>query len=64
MSKFSSNTEAVWNAFLGAPTCAEVKLASALKAAADVLGEELEFYNESVVSVSDLLAIAAELESQ
>ena len=35
--------------------------AAALRAAADQLGEDLEFYNERVVSVSDLLAIAAEL---
>jgi hypothetical protein len=38
------------------------QIAAALRAAADQLGEELEFYNERVVSVSDLLAIAAELE--
>ena len=36
--------------------------AAALRAAADQLGEDLEFYNERVVSVSDLLAIANELE--
>jgi len=36
--------------------------AAALRAVADQLGEDLEFYNERVVSVSDLLAIAAELE--
>jgi hypothetical protein len=38
-------------------------LAAALRAVADQLGEELEFYNQSMVSVEDLLAIAAELET-
>ena len=38
--------------------------AAALRAAADQLGEEMAFYNERLISVTDLLAIAAELESQ
>jgi hypothetical protein len=40
-----------------------VALAAALRAVADQLGEELQFYNQSMVSVEDLLAIAAELET-
>jgi len=37
-------------------------IAAAFRAAADQLGEEMEFYNEWLVSVTDLLAIATELE--
>lgn len=36
--------------------------AAALRAVAEHLGEELEFYNARVIDVEDLLAIAAELE--
>lgn len=39
-------------------------IAAALRAAADQLGEEMAFYNERLVSVTDLLAIATELEAQ
>jgi hypothetical protein len=39
-------------------------IAAALRAAANQLGKELEFYNEVVISAEDLLAIAAELEGQ
>jgi hypothetical protein len=39
------------------------RLAAALRAVTDQLGEELEFYNQAMVSVDDLLAIAAELDN-
>jgi hypothetical protein len=66
----SPAAQAVWNAAnnssaYGPEDClneARQIAAAALRAAADQLGEDLEFYNERVVSVSDLLAIAAELE--
>jgi hypothetical protein len=35
-----------------------------LRAVADLAGEELEFYNWKMINVSDLLAIADELEAQ
>jgi hypothetical protein len=42
----------------------ELCIAAALRAAADQLGTELEFYNEVMISAEELLAIAAELEAQ
>lgn len=38
-------------------------IAAALRAVAEQLGEELEFYNARMIDVEDLLAIAAELEN-
>jgi hypothetical protein len=38
--------------------------AAALRAAADQLGQDLEFYNTRMVATRDLLAIADELEAQ
>ena len=38
--------------------------ADALRAAADQLGQDLEFYNTRMVATRDLLAIADELEAQ
>jgi hypothetical protein len=38
--------------------------AAALRAAADQLGQDLEFYNTRMIAARDLLAIADELEAQ
>jgi hypothetical protein len=59
MSKLSSNTEAVWNAFLEAPTCAEVKLAAALRAAI----EPFHWTWNAEMCHKHLLDIASELEA-
>jgi len=70
----SPAAQIVWNAFYFAPTCAEVKLAAALRAAADQLtvtnGEcpgvtlwEIGFLACAAGAQQKLLAIADELET-
>ena len=66
MTNLSPAAQAVWNAFKDAPICAEVKLAAALRAVADQCKIEWNYHpdypeTESVIVVSDLLALAAEL---
>ncbi len=39
-------------------------IAAVLRAAADQLGQDLEFYNTRMVATRDLLALADELEAQ
>jgi hypothetical protein len=46
------------------PAPADEIAAVTLRAVADLAGEELEFYNWKMINVSDLLAIADELEAQ
>ncbi len=65
--KLSPAAQAVLDAHANAPyenfvAADRLAVAAALRAVADELSEELEFYNERVVSVSDLLVIANELE--
>jgi hypothetical protein len=56
--------QAVLDAFLAAPICAEVKLAAALRAAADQLQERKPRASIGIDwSSSELYAIAAELEA-
>ena len=66
MTNLSPAAQAVWNAFKDAPICAEVKLAATLRAVADQCKIEWNYHpdypeTESVIVVSDLLALAAEL---
>ena len=66
MTNLSPAAQAVWNAFKDASICAEVKLAAALRAVADQCKIEWNYHpdypeTESVIVVSDLLALAAEL---
>jgi hypothetical protein len=66
MTNLSPAAQSVWNAFKDAPICAEVKLAAALRAVADQCKIEWNYHpdypeTESVIVVSDLLALAAEL---
>ena len=63
MTELSPAAQAVLDAFRTSHTGAGC-LAAALRAAADHLGEELEFYNARMIDAEDLLAIAAELEAQ
>ena len=70
MTKLSPTAQLVWDAFCEAPTCAEVKLAAALRAAADHVVAEDALYARSCCEFvgndhrSQLLAIADELEAQ
>jgi len=67
MTKLSPAAQLVWDAFCKAPTCAEVKLASALRAVADHVVAEDALYARSCCEFvgsdcrSQLLAIADEL---
>lgn len=64
MADLSPAAQAVLDAYLNAP-CGkppETWIAAALRAVAEHLGEELEFYDAGVIDVEDLLTIAAELE--
>lgn len=60
----SPAAQAVLHEFWQAPVspARNVQIAAALRAVAEHLGEELEFYNARVIDVEDLLTIAAELE--
>lgn len=70
MTELSLTAQTVWHAFRDATNCAENKLAAALHAAADQLGEnrapgaEFEGLYPRIIEVDDLLAIADELEAQ
>ena len=72
MTNLSPAAQAVWNAFKDAPICAEVKLAAALRAAADQVApsDAMEPRNYLPMAIecqrirSELLAIAAELRAQ
>jgi len=67
MTNLSPAAQLVWDAFCGAPICAEVKLAAALRAAADHVVAEDALYARSCCEFvgsdcrSQLLAIADEL---
>ena len=63
MSELSPAAEAVLDAALP-HMVHRYSVAAALRAAADHLGEELEFYNARMIDAEDLLAIANELEVQ
>lgn len=70
MTKLSPAAQLVWDAFCKAPTCAEVKLASALRAVADHVVAEDALYARSCCEFvgnscrSQIFAIADELEGQ
>jgi hypothetical protein len=65
MTELSPAAQAVWDAFSSASTCAEVKLAAALRAAADQMSSHhLKTYLCSLADGLKLKAIAAELETQ
>ena len=69
MTNLSPAAQAVWNAFKDAPICAEVKLAAALRAAADQVApsDAMEPRNYLPMAIEcqrirfELLAIAAKL---
>ena len=71
MLKLSENAQAVLNAFTEDSLLNDWKhnhykidaLAAAFRSVVNCLGEELEFYNEVMISASELLAIATEFES-
>jgi hypothetical protein len=62
MTDLSPAAQVVWDAFASAPTCAEVKLAAALCAAADQVEPDDGVPSEVRRVLDDLLAIAAELD--
>jgi hypothetical protein len=65
MADLSPAAQAVYDAVSEiCPAPADEIAAVTLRAVADLAGEELEFYNWKMINVSDLLAIAAELEAQ
>ena len=69
MADLSPAALAVWHAYATADCDPyeidprQAGVAAALRAAADQLGTELEFYNEVMISAEELLAIAAELDN-
>ena len=74
MTNLSPAAQLVWDAFCGAPICAEVKLAAALRAAVDQVVPEEPLYggdqrwewerDARQSSRKKMLAIADELEAQ
>ena len=65
MSKLSPAAQAVLDAVKAiCPAPADEIAAAALRAAADQLGQELEFYDARMIAAEDLLAVANELEAQ
>lgn len=66
MTDLSPAAQLVWDAFCEAPICAEVKLAAALRAAAEV-NVGTDYQNGKRVATifrSDILSIADEFEAQ
>ena len=70
MTNLSLAAQLVWDAFCGAPICAEVKLAAALRAAADQVIPEVLLLGSDYQEIAlqearkAILTIADELEAQ